>query len=189
MVGKGLWSYMVGKGLWSYMVGKGLWSYIWLAKGYGQLIGKYILRLFRQLTFLALSSEALRPDECQSHRQSPTGITGLTRLSCTTTGNYSNTGAWTQTLTFLHWSKSFTVIFPVPGPTSRTTSVERRAAWRGGREGGREECEHTCKRDGMCACMCMRQDRQTFSTMLLMTRGFFRMCCPLSFSNMIPEDG
>ena len=41
----------------------------------------------------------------------------------------------THTHTFLHWSRSLTVMFPVPGPTSNTTSVERRAAWRGG--GGR----------------------------------------------------
>jgi hypothetical protein len=35
----------------------------------------------------------------------------------------------THTLTFLHWSSSFTVMFPVPGPTSNTTSVGRNADW------------------------------------------------------------
>ena len=37
--------------------------------------------------------------------------------------------------TFLHWSRSLTVMFPVPGPTSNTTSVGRRAAWREKGEG------------------------------------------------------
>jgi len=33
------------------------------------------------------------------------------------------------TITFLHFSSNFTVILPVPGPTSNTTSVGVRAAY------------------------------------------------------------
>lgn len=59
-----------------------------------------------------------------------------------------------QAITFLTLSRSLTVIFPVPGPISSTTSVDLKAA---------------------------------FSTMLCITRGFFRMCCPKFLLKRMPE--
>lgn len=59
-----------------------------------------------------------------------------------------------QATTFFTFSSIFTVMLPVPGPISRTTSVFRSA---------------------------------DLSIMLVITRGFFRICCPKSLLKTIPE--
>lgn len=90
-------------------------------------------------------------------KQSPIRIWSLACIGVPWTrfcNSATNRGSISQAITFLHFSRILTVIFPVPGPISRTTSVGRRA---------------------------------DFSSMLVITSGFFRMCWPKSLLKTIPK--
>jgi hypothetical protein len=81
-------------------------------------------------------------------------------------------GSISQATTLLAFSSNLTVKFPVPGPTSSTTSDGLIFAYRNNS-------------------IVMKNERslepwRTFSTMALRTRGFFKMCCPKSRLNWIP---
>lgn len=90
----------------------------------------------------------------------------------------------TNMFTFLAFSSSFTVMLPVPGPTSRTTSVGRNAAWKTGNVVAIGQKRLSLKHDSDNIWTILHQ--HTLSMIPLTISGFFRMCWPIPVLNMIP---